>query len=85
MLLVAFMRFLCYDEPPMIENSQKKLDLRTKKYILLLVLGWTLLMFISLSWNSQVTHENNIEKARLVARSFYELTIQFRRWGAWRR
>ena len=37
---------------------------------------------VSLSWNYRVTHLNNIEKARLVARSFYDLTIEFRRWGS---
>ncbi len=66
----------------MLESSKKRWTLRTKKYILLLVIGWTVVMFVSLSWNWRVTHENNIEKARLVARSFYEITIEFRRWGS---
>jgi PAS domain S-box-containing protein len=66
----------------MAESPKKRWTLRTKKYILLLVIGWTAVMFVSLSWNWRVTHDNNIEKARLVARSFYELTIEFRRWGS---
>ena len=66
----------------MTESPKKRRTLRIKKYILLLVLGWTVLMFVSLSWNARVTHENNIEKARIVARSFYEMAIEFRRWGA---
>jgi hypothetical protein len=66
----------------MIETPQKRWPLRTKKYILLLVIGWTVLMLVSLSWNYRVTRLNNIEKARLVARSFYDLTIEFRRWGS---
>ncbi|MBS1127767.1 MAG: sensor histidine kinase response regulator, Cache 1, and sensory box, partial [Nitrospirae bacterium] len=65
----------------MAESPKKRWTLRTKKYILLLILGWSVLMFVSLSWNWQVTHDNNIEKARLIARSFYDLTIEFRRWG----
>jgi PAS domain S-box-containing protein len=66
----------------MIETPQKRWPLRTNKYILPLVIGWTVLMLVSLSWNYRVTRLNNIEKARLVARSFYDLTIEFRRWGS---
>ncbi|NTW67174.1 MAG: DUF3365 domain-containing protein [Nitrospirae bacterium] len=66
----------------MAESPKKRWTLRTKKYILLLIVGWSVLMFVSLSWNWQVTHDNNLEKARLIARSFYDLTIEFRRWGA---
>jgi PAS domain S-box-containing protein len=54
----------------------------TKKYALLMVFVWTLLVFISLSWNSSVTHENNLEKARIEARTLFELNLSFRRWGA---
>ena len=50
-------------------------------YILLLIFGWTIIVIVSLSWNFRITHLNNIEKARIVARSFYDLTIEFRRWG----
>jgi PAS domain S-box-containing protein len=53
-----------------------------EKYILLLVIGWTVLLSVSLSWNSRITHQNNLEKARIVARSFFDLTIEFRRWGS---
>jgi PAS domain S-box-containing protein len=66
----------------MAERPKKPWTLQTKKYIVLLILGWTVLVFVSLFWNWQVTHENNIEKARLIARSFYDLTMEFRRWGS---
>ncbi len=66
----------------MAERTKQRWFVRTKKYILLLVLGWTVLMLVSLFWNSRVTHLNNLEKARIVARSFYEIVIEFRRWGS---
>jgi PAS domain S-box-containing protein len=66
----------------MFKNSTQRWKLRMDKYILLLVFGWTVLLFVSLSWNSRITHQNNLEKARIVARSFYDLTIEFRRWGS---
>lgn len=54
----------------------------TKRYTVLMVLTWTLLLFMSLSWNSRVNHENNLEKARIEARTLFELNLVFRRWGA---
>ncbi len=66
----------------MFKNPKQRWKLRMDKYILLLILGWTVIVIVSLSWNSRVTHLNNIEKARIVARSFYDLTIEFRRWGS---
>jgi PAS domain S-box-containing protein len=66
----------------MLKNSTQRRKLRMEKYILLLVIGWTILLLISLFWNYRIARENNLEKARLVARSFYDLTIEFRRWGA---
>ncbi len=56
--------------------------LRLEKHILLLIAGWSAVVIASLSWNYHVTRLNNIEKARVVARSFYDLTIEFRRWGS---
>jgi len=79
---VAIGRSICYHLLLMSQSPQKRWTLRTKQYILLLIIGWSLLMFVSLSWNSRVTHLNNLEKARLIARSFYDLTIEFRRWGS---
>jgi PAS domain S-box-containing protein len=66
----------------MLKNPKQRWKVRLDKYILLLILGWTIIVILSLSWNYRVTHLNNIEKARIVARSFYDLTIEFRRWGA---
>jgi PAS domain S-box-containing protein len=66
----------------MFKNPKQRWKLRLDKYILLLILGWTVLVLVSLSWNSRITRLNNIEKARIVARSFYDLTIEFRRWGS---
>ncbi len=54
----------------------------TKKYALLAILSWTVLVFLSLSWNSRIAHENHIEKARTEARTFYELNLAYRRWGS---
>ena len=65
-----------FNSPPQSWSRQ------TKKYILLLIIGWSGIVLVSLSWNWRVVHENNLEKARLVARSFYELAIEFRRWGS---
>ena len=66
----------------MVNNSKQRRKHRMEKYILLLILGWSAIVIVSLSWNFRVTRLNNIEKARIVARSFYELTIEFRRWGS---
>ena len=66
----------------MFKNPKQRWKVRLDKYILLFIVGWTVIVVISLSWNYRVTHQNNIEKARLVARSFYDLTIEFRRWGS---
>ncbi len=66
----------------MFKLSRQRWKLRMEKYILLLILGWSVLVIVSLSWNYHVTRLNNIEKARIVARSFYDLTIEFRRWGS---
>ena len=66
----------------MFKNFKQSQSLRMKKNILLLIIGWTILVIVSLTWNYRITHLNNIEKARLVARSFYDLTIEFRRWGS---
>ena len=66
----------------MVETPQKRSKLRMDRYILPLILGWTVIVIVSLSWNYRVTRLNNIEKARLVARSFYDLTLEFRRWGS---
>jgi hypothetical protein len=63
---------------PVLPSPQKA----ARKFLLLLALGWTLLVLASLSWNSRIVHNNNIERARLVARSFYELNLVFRRWGS---
>ncbi|MHB8844091.1 MAG: c-type heme family protein [Nitrospirota bacterium] len=79
---IAWIRSMCYNMLTMAENEKKPQSLPAQKYILLLVFGWTVLLFVSLSWNSRITHLNNLEKARLVARSFYDLTIEFRRWGS---
>lgn len=65
----------------MFKNPKQRWKLRMDKYILMLILGWTVIVIVSLSWNFRITHLNNIEKARIVARSFYDLTIEFRRWG----
>ncbi len=54
---------------------------RTGKYFLLLLFGWSGLMIASLLWNREITHLNNLEKARLVARSFYEQTLEYREWA----
>lgn len=54
----------------------------TKKYALLAILSWTVLIFLSLSWNSRIAHENHIEKARVEARTFFELNLAYRRWGS---
>jgi chemotaxis family two-component system sensor kinase Cph1 len=66
----------------MLKNPKQRWKLRMEKYILLLIFGWTAIVILSLSWNYHITHLNNIEKARIVARSFYDLTIEFRRWGS---
>lgn len=66
----------------MFKNPKHRWKLRVEKYILLLILGWTVIVIVSLFWNSRVTRLNNLEKARLVARSFYDLTVEFRRWGS---
>lgn len=66
----------------MFKNPKQRWKLRMDKYILLLILGWTVIVIVSLFWNSRVTHLNYIEKTRIVARSFYDLTIQFREAGA---
>ena len=66
----------------MFKNAPQIWSRQTKKYILLLIIGWSGIVLVSLSWNWRVVHENNLEKARIVARSFYELAIEFRRWGS---
>ena len=55
---------------------------RTKQYLLLLLIGWTALVLLSLAWNIQGVNENNIEKARIEARTFYELNLVYRRWAS---
>jgi PAS domain S-box-containing protein len=53
-----------------------------KKYLVLLVGGWTLLVLLSLFWNVHETKMQHVEKARIEARTFYELNLAYRRWAS---
>ena len=53
---------------------------RTARYTFVLVIGWTAIVLLSLVWNDHAAHENNLEKARIEARTFYELNLVYRRW-----
>src|SRR5512139_2250099 len=74
--------FSCAIITGMFKNSPQIWSRQTKKYILLLIIGWSGIVLVSLTWNWRVVHENNLEKARIVARAFYELAVEFRRWGS---
>ena len=55
---------------------------RTKRYLVLLIAGWTALVLLSLIWNDRESRINNIEKARIEARTIHELNLVYRRWGS---
>jgi PAS domain S-box-containing protein len=64
------------------ENQQPARRNVTKKYAVLMVIAWTLLIFAFLSWNTRIVHENHLEKARIEARTFYNLNLAYRHWAA---
>ncbi len=55
---------------------------RTARYSLLLTLGWTAVVLLSLSWNFRAAHMKNIDRARIEAHTFYDLNLSFRHWAA---
>ncbi|OGW40734.1 MAG: hypothetical protein A2010_16140 [Nitrospirae bacterium GWD2_57_9] len=44
--------------------------------------GWTVLILLSLFWRSGQVHEINLDKARIEARSLYELNLAYRAWAS---
>ncbi len=47
-----------------------------------LLLGWTVLIAGSFLWNSRVIEQNVLERARIEARTLFELNLLYRRWAA---
>ena len=46
------------------------------------IIAWSVLIVVSLLWNSYQSHQDNLEKARIQARTLYELTLAYRGWAA---
>jgi PAS domain S-box-containing protein len=46
-----------------------------------LMLGWTTIIIISLTWNLYLLHRNILEKARIEALTLYELNLAYRSWA----
>lgn len=47
-----------------------------------LVAVWTIIILLSFAWNVYRSHQANLEKARIEARTFYHLNLAYRSWSA---
>jgi PAS domain S-box-containing protein len=47
-----------------------------------LVLAWTALIAASFLWNTHVLHDNILERARIEARTLFDLNLMYRTWSA---
>ena len=64
-------------------KTDQPVNLRLSKTITgSLMLGWTAIIIISLTWNLYLAHRNILEKARTAALTFYELNLAYRSWAA---
>jgi PAS domain S-box-containing protein len=52
------------------------------KYTPSLLILWTLIIAISIAWNIQRGHLHTLEKARIEARTLFEVNLVYRRWFA---
>ncbi len=66
----------------MLKELRRRWQERTARYSILLLLGWTAVVLLSLSWNYLAVHTKNIDKARIEAKTFYDLNLAFRHWAA---
>lgn len=46
-----------------------------------LVIGWTLLVCASFLWNNRVINRNNLDRARIGARTLFDLNLLYRTWA----
>ncbi len=53
----------------------------TKNYLVVFLLLWTLLVFVSVIWNFYRNHEETIERARIEARTIFQHNLAYRRWN----
>ncbi len=52
------------------------------RYPFVLIAAWSAVLAASLFWNTYHTHQTNLEKARIEARTLFEETLAFRGWSA---
>ncbi|MDA8099587.1 MAG: DUF3365 domain-containing protein [Nitrospiraceae bacterium] len=55
---------------------------RMKQYLVLLIVGWSIIVACSIGWNIVELRANTYEKARIEARTFYEVNLVYRHWAA---
>lgn len=68
---------------PVMESAYKqKLSAFTKDHVLFLAAAWIALIALSLTWNLVRIHKSSLEKARIEARSIFELNLVYRKWAA---
>ena len=53
-----------------------------KKYPVYLLTAWTALIILSAIWNIYQNHQDTHAKAMLEAKTYYELNLAYRKWGA---
>ncbi len=46
------------------------------------LVAWSMVIIVSVAWNYHLARENSEEKARIEARTLYELNLVYRRWSA---
>jgi len=63
-------------------NMQNRLPALARNYIVYLVLAWTGVIIASFLWNTRAAHKDLFEKARIEARTLYDLNLLYRRWSA---
>jgi PAS domain S-box-containing protein len=66
----------------MLHRARHTLAFLKKSNAVYLVLAWTALIACSFFWNTQVLHDNVLERARIEARTLFELNLMYRKWSA---
>ncbi len=56
---------------------------KTKSYILVLVIVWSAIIIASLIWNVMLIKKANLELAHIHARASFEKDVLYRKWNAW--
>ena len=47
----------------------------------LLIVGWSVIVVVSVLWNLYLIHENTLERARIEARTIFEHNLAYRKWN----